>query len=116
MINLLIKQKTPFALILSSIILTSCGGGGGGGSDPVPAIPTPAPTVSISVDPSEAYINDDVTVTWSSTNASSCSASGSWDGSKGTSGSEVKYFVTTGSKLLQLNVLVLVDQILRLLQ
>ncbi|MAR94777.1 MAG: hypothetical protein CMD46_00190 [Gammaproteobacteria bacterium] len=98
MINLLTKSKTTFALILSSTILISCGGGGGGGSDPIPAIPTPAPTVSISVDLSEAYINDDVTVTWSSTNASSCSASGSWDGSKGTSGSEVKYFVTTGSK------------------
>ena len=93
-----IKNKQVLVSTLSLIIFTSCGGGGGGSSDPDPVIPTPTPSVSISIDVSEAFINDDVTVTWSSTNASSCSASGSWNGTKGTSGSEVKYFVTTGSK------------------
>ena len=88
MINLLIKQKTTFALILSSIILISCGGGGGGGSGSADTS-LPLPTISFSTSIDSTDINTEVTLTWSSTNSSSCSASGDWSGSKAVSGSEL---------------------------
>ena len=88
MINLLIKQKTSFALILSSIILISCGGGGGGGSGSADTS-LPLPTISFSTSIDSTDINTEVTLTWSSTNSSSCSASGDWSGSKAVSGSEL---------------------------
>ena len=71
--------------IISIFFLSSCGGGGGGSTpDPV----TPAPVISFSATPTSAPISSSVTLSWSSSNASSCSASGSWQGSKGVSGSE----------------------------
>ena len=70
-----------FSLIF---IITSCGGGGGGSSEP----PVPAPTVSISLSSSSIVLGESVTINWSSSNASSCTANGSWSGSKATSGTE----------------------------
>ena len=75
--------------ILTAIILTNCGGGGGG-SEPAP-VPTPAPapsTVSFSADVEEIYIHNTATLTWSSANATSCTASGDWEGSKELTGTE----------------------------
>lgn len=84
-INLNIMKK-----ILNSIIpfifIASCGGGGGGGSSPPPAIP--GPSISFSATSSSASNGDAVTINWSSTNSSSCTASGGWSGGKSTSGSE----------------------------
>jgi len=54
--------------------------GGGGGS-------TPAPTVTLSASPTSVATNGTPTLTWSSTNATSCTASGGWSGTKATSGS-----------------------------
>jgi len=51
--------------------------------------PIPPPTVSIAADPSTIYLGQPSTLTWSSTNATSCTASGAWSGSKPLSGSEV---------------------------
>jgi hypothetical protein len=48
----------------------------------------PAPTVTISVDPGTVTSGGSVAVTWSSTNATSCNASGGWSGSRATSGTE----------------------------
>lgn len=62
--------------------LTACGGGGDGGST------TPAPSVTLSSSSSSVPAGDAFTLTWSSSNATSCSASGAWSGSKSTSGSE----------------------------
>ena len=67
-------------------VIASCGGGGGGGSTPEPTVPNASITFTISDD--NIYIGNSVTLTWSTTNASSCSASGSWSGSKPLSGSE----------------------------
>ena len=101
---LMININKRFIHIMTVILLiSSCGGGGGGGSDPVaPIPPTPVPTINFSSDITEGYINDDITLTWSSTNATSCSANGNWDGSKGTSGSEMIYFTSVGEKSLTL--------------
>ncbi|MDB9841150.1 hypothetical protein OAC82_01390 [Gammaproteobacteria bacterium] len=75
------------ALGLITIFLISCGGGGGGGS--APAVPTPQNiSVSLTSSADSAEVNSSITLTWSSTLATSCSASGAWSGSKGTSGSE----------------------------
>ena len=82
-----------YNLILSSLFLLSCGGGGGGGGTQTPAPPTPTPTppqdtASITADPTVVFQGDSTVISWNSSNASSCTASGYWSGSKATSGSE----------------------------
>jgi hypothetical protein len=53
-----------------------------------PAAPaTPAPTVSLTASPLSITSGSSSTLTWSSTNATSCAASGGWSGSKSTAGS-----------------------------
>ena len=72
----------------------SCSGAGGSANNSAtvtvnPAPPaTTAPTVSLNASPSSITKGSNITLTWSSTDASSCSASGGWSGSKATSGSE----------------------------
>ena len=46
----------------------------------------PPPTVSIAVNPTSITVGQSATLTWSSTNATSCAASGAWTGSRATSG------------------------------
>jgi len=84
------KSKFLFSTILTSIFITSCGGGGGGGGESAPPAPppTPNPTTSISADPTSVYIGNSTTLTWSSTDSTSCTASGDWEGSKSSSGNE----------------------------
>lgn len=56
----------------------------------------PAPQISLSAVPENIVAGDSSTLTWSSTNATSCTASGGWSGSKALSGSEsVSPTVTT---------------------
>ena len=50
--------------------------------------PSPAPTVSLSVSAASVSKGESTTLSWSSTDATSCMASGNWSGTKGTSGSE----------------------------
>jgi len=47
-----------------------------------------APTVSLSANPTSVAMNGNSTLTWSSTNATACTASGGWTGSKATSGTQ----------------------------
>lgn len=51
------------------------------------AVVAAAPTVSLSTSPSNVASGSASTLTWSSTNATSCNASGAWSGSQPTSGS-----------------------------
>jgi hypothetical protein len=51
----------------------------------------PRPTVSVDADPLSITTGQFSTISWSSTDATSCSASGGWSGTKVTSGSEVVY-------------------------
>jgi hypothetical protein len=53
---------------------------------------SPAPTVSLIANPTSLLSGAASSLTWSSTNATSCSASGAWNGSKATSGT-----ATTGA-------------------
>ena len=50
--------------------------------------PPPSPTVNLSADPTSLQSGGSSQLSWSSTNASSCTASGGWTGSKQTSGNQ----------------------------
>ena len=47
-----------------------------------------SPTVSVSASPASITTGDSTTLSWTSSNATSCTASGAWSGSKATSGSQ----------------------------
>ena len=76
--------------LLLSILLVSCGGGGGGGSTETPNPPSPTnPSITSFLSSSSSILEgESISLNWSSTNANSCSASGDWNGTKSTSGSE----------------------------
>jgi len=69
------------ALSACLLALGACGGGSGSST---PA--TPAPTVSVVASPTSINSGASSTLTWSSTDASSCTASGGWSGTKAASG------------------------------
>lgn len=99
------------------IFLAACGGTGGGGSDPEPTQPpsaetppaaeTPppaeAPTLDFAVSAKTAVVSESYQLEWSSTNASSCLASGDWSGTKDVSGSETFVSELTGVKVYELS-------------
>jgi len=94
--------KTPSALIILTLI-SACGGGGGGGGggqDNAPVLP--APSVNISADPTSVLLSNETTLTWSTTNATSCSASGEWTGAKSTSGTETVTISNPGNNTFTL--------------
>ncbi len=87
-------------LIAISFIISSCGGGGGGGgggSDSMPATP-PAPMLNLSTSSANVNENTAFTLSWTSSNASSCTASGDWSGTKSASGNENITESTVGTK------------------
>lgn len=67
------------------------------------AAATPAPTVSFSGNPLTITRGGSSTLTWSSTDATSCTASGEWTGSKATSGNQAVTPASTGSKTYTLS-------------
>ncbi|XOV83039.1 MAG: hypothetical protein ACFHXK_19570 [bacterium] len=78
--------------ILFAGFLTACGGGGGGGSrtatpDTTPPV-SPSPSLTFTSSASSISPGGSVTLSWQSTNADSCEASGGWSGSRGTSGQQ----------------------------
>lgn len=81
------SSKDARLLLLAgcAVALASCGGGGGGGTTPPPQN---TPTVTLSASPTSIPSGGMVTLTWSSTNATTCTATGGWTGSRATSGTE----------------------------
>jgi hypothetical protein len=68
----------------------------------------PAPTVTLSVSATSATVNQSVTLNWSSTDATGCTASGGvagdgWSGSRSTSGSASVTAASAGSVTYRLN-------------
>ncbi|MDJ0710570.1 MAG: hypothetical protein QNJ14_09280 [Woeseiaceae bacterium] len=57
----------------------------------------PAPTVSLSASPTEVQAQGTTTLTWNANNATSCTASGNWSGSRPMSGSEAIGPLSTNS-------------------
>lgn len=58
---------------------------------------TPAPTVTIVVAPTHVMVGDAATLTWTSTNATSCTASGNWSGAEPAAGSSSVTATSTGT-------------------
>ena len=96
------EAQTP-AVAGTTIYNLSCTGTGGAGSASAtvtvngPSTPTPAPTVTIASAPGAVLLGGASTLSWSSTNATSCTASGGWSGSKATSGSEAQTPAAVGT-------------------
>jgi len=74
------------AALLPALLLAGCGGGSssdsGGGNDP------PAPTLTLTANSTTITVGDSIALSWSATNATSCTASGGWSGDKATSGNQ----------------------------
>lgn len=80
--------KTLLLIPVLALALAACGRGG----DPTPprvtvpgAASSPLPTVSLAANPTSVTSGGSSTLTWSSTDATSCLASGAWSGPKSTS-------------------------------
>jgi hypothetical protein len=73
----------------ASYTLTCTGAGGSASrSVTVTVASPPPPTVTLSANPATVTRGGSSTLSWTTTNAESCTASGAWSGSKPTSGSE----------------------------
>jgi uncharacterized repeat protein (TIGR03803 family) len=79
---------TPTATGTTTFTLT-CAGSGGSASASAPLVvnAAPASTVTLTASPTSISVGQNVVVTWSSTNATSCTASGAWTGTLATHGS-----------------------------
>ena len=91
---LTLRPKKVFASFFI-LLLVSCGGGGGGSA--------PLPTVTITVNDLSVPLDTEVLITWSSSNATSCQASGSWSGTRPVSGSEFVTISLVGNSTFILN-------------
>jgi hypothetical protein len=88
-----VVQFCLIAYVAVGSILTGCGGGGGSTAPIAPAptptptpTSTPAPTVTLTTDKSSAKFGETVHLSWTSTDAKSCAASGTWTGPQALSG------------------------------
>jgi len=98
-------SETSAPLAADSTFTLVCGGAGGATSQSVNVTvnappPPPAATVSLSANPLSVSYNGSSTLSWSSSNATSCTASGAWTGSRATSGSQTLSSLTTTSTFI----------------
>lgn len=77
------------AIVLLVAGLAACGGGSGGGGG--------APAVTMSVQPASVVLGQSVTLAWSSSSGTTCSAGGAWSGAQAASGSASVTPGATGS-------------------
>ena len=84
------------SLTVDMTYVLTCSGGGGTTSQSVTVTvqAAAAPAISLSANPANVAYNSSTTLTWSSTNAAACSASGAWTGSKAISGNEIRAALT----------------------
>ena len=88
-------SKSKYLYIITSVfIVTSCGGGGGGGGGSVPQLIAAVISSFTSSSPS-VEVGSTVDLSWSATNASSCSAS--WTNQTSTSGTETVTVSSSGN-------------------
>jgi uncharacterized delta-60 repeat protein len=94
-------RRRPAAVMLLALALqalAACGGGGSSGSGdgdtppPSPPLPLPPPSavtsLTLTVGPLSVSPGGRSTLSWSTTNATACAATGGWNGTRSTSGSE----------------------------
>ena len=76
------KVSIKINLLITVFLVSACGGGGGGGSSSTePNTPGPVTNVSINSFIASSYSiqqSESITLSWSSSNATSCSGSGDW--------------------------------------
>ena len=76
-------------LIVSTHAIAAPGGGAAVPPAPTPTpTPTPTPSVTLTANPTSVVSGASITLTWSSQNVSSCTASVGWVGSRATSGQQ----------------------------
>jgi uncharacterized protein (TIGR03118 family) len=95
-----LRMREPWlaaAAALITLAMQACGGSGSA----APA--APMPTVTMSVSPPSITAGQSATLTWSSTQAASCTASGAWSGSQTAMGSQPVTPGTTGSVMYMLS-------------
>ncbi len=92
-----LKAIAALKVIGSVLFVTACGGGGGG------SLPPPIPVLSLASSEVQAQVNTEFVLTWLSSDATSCSASGDWSGDKALSGDEPITEELAGSKTYLLN-------------
>jgi hypothetical protein len=102
-------KNTNGSYTLSNLTTTktysiTCTGPGGSAYDTVTvavaSMPDPdpvyTPTVNLTINDNSIPYNGNVILSWSSSNATYCTASNGWSGNKSTSGTETKYNLTSG--------------------
>ena len=77
---------TSSALSVSTSFTLTCTGAGGTASDTKAVAVDPAAVVSLTVNPASVPSGGTTQLTWTSTDATSCTASGGWSGTKTTTG------------------------------
>lgn len=91
-------NKSKLILVIAALMsISSCGGGGSASQ-----ISPPTPSATITSSASSAYQGDNVTLSWSSTNATGCTASGAWSTTISTSGSQSTPVSSLGSNVFTL--------------
>ncbi len=85
-------SQSTGAISANSTFVLSCSGTGGSvdqsATVTLSAAPPPTPTVNLSASPASINSNGTSVLTWTSANATSCTAAGGWAGSRPTAGSQ----------------------------
>ena len=89
-----LRMQQPWPAAAAALIALALQACGGSGSTTPPA---PMPTVTLSVSPTSITAGQSATLMWSSTQATSCTASGAWSGSQAAMGSQAVAPTTSGS-------------------
>ena len=97
-------SETINGLTANSSFVLNCTGAGGTASDSVNVTVSSSsatvPAVTLSASQLNLLQNEPTTLTWSSSNATSCTASGDWSGNKATTGSETINGLTANSSFV----------------
>jgi hypothetical protein len=96
-------KASPVLTQRTNVLTLTCQGDGGETSESVTVEAQGAPEITLSADRTLVTSGENATLTWTSTDATSCTASGAWSGNKALSGSETSAALETGSYTFTLN-------------
>lgn len=89
------NRAGPIALVIGTM-LAGCGGSGGSSSSDPPSV-VPVPTVTLDASPKSVASGSTTNLSWSTAEATSCTASGAWSGSRPTSGTAASAALTAAT-------------------